>query len=85
MAIDAQILPVAAVRRIVVVVVILVMHGQQVEILCREFPAATRAYPRVNSERLLSVPFQSLFFIPARLGHNSIHLLRVDLRSTLFL
>src|SRR5574340_526145 len=54
-AVDAQQLPVAAVGRIVVVIVVGVVDRQLVHRLWREFPAAARADPRQKPERLLAV------------------------------
>jgi hypothetical protein len=49
-AIDAEVLPVAAVARIVVVVAVLVVDGQQVEVLLVELARAARADPAVKRE-----------------------------------
>jgi hypothetical protein len=50
MAVDTQILPVAPVRRVVGMVVVLVVNGQLVEISLGEFPAASRTDPGVNPQ-----------------------------------
>ena len=47
-AVNAKVLPVATIRRIVVMIMILVMHREFVEILCTELAAAASANPRVN-------------------------------------
>jgi hypothetical protein len=49
-AIHAEVLPVAAVAGIVVVVPILVMNGQQVEVLFVELASAARTDPAVKRE-----------------------------------
>ena len=61
-AINAEIFPVAPVRRIVVVIVILVMDREQVEIFTGEVSAAAGTYPGMDLKRLLAVAFHSLFF-----------------------
>src|SRR5262245_4409749 len=50
-AIDAEVLPVAAVGRIVVVVSVLVMDGQQVKVRCVELAGAAGADPAVHRKR----------------------------------
>ena len=47
-AINAKVLPIAAVRGIVVMIMILVVHRQFMEILCVELAPATCADPGVN-------------------------------------
>jgi hypothetical protein len=54
-AIETEQLPVAAVLRIVVVVVVLVMDRELFELFAGELAAAARAEVRVNLERLLTV------------------------------
>jgi len=60
MAIDAQILPVTPVRRIVVVVVIFVVDRKHMEVLVSEISAAAGTYQGMNSQRLLAVSSQTL-------------------------
>ena len=55
-AIDAEILPVAAVGRIVVVIAVLVVHREQVEVARLELAAAPGADRPVQGERPLAVP-----------------------------
>src|SRR5688500_15409213 len=50
-AIQAEQLPVAAVGRIVVVVVVAVMDGALAQVLAREFPGATSADPGIDLQR----------------------------------
>ena len=59
MTINAQQLPVAAIERIVVVVMILMMNGQFIEILGSKFPRTPAANPGVHLERPFPV---SIFF-----------------------
>jgi len=55
MTIYTEQLPVAAVRRVVFMVVILMMDREFTEFSACKFPAATGADPRVNPERALPV------------------------------
>src|SRR5437763_4292651 len=67
-AVDAQQLPIAAVRRIVVVIAILVMHGQLAQTLARELAAAARADVRQQLEGLIAIVHEKnypLFLRPA--------------------
>jgi len=48
MAIDTEVFPVASVGRVVVMVVVLVMYGQQMHISVGELTAAASAYPGVD-------------------------------------
>jgi hypothetical protein len=54
-AVNAKILPIGAVRRIVPGIAILVVHGQQLPIFMSEFSAAPGADHPVDLERLLPV------------------------------
>ena len=54
-AIDAEVLPVAAVGRVVVVVVVFVMHRELLQVLACERASATRTDPGMNPQRLLAV------------------------------
>jgi hypothetical protein len=47
-AVNAKVLPVAAVRRVVVMIMILVVHREFMEILCTELAPAACADPGVN-------------------------------------
>jgi hypothetical protein len=59
-AVEAQELPVAAVGRVVVVVVVLVMDRQLVQSGTAELSRATRADPRIELQRLLAVGLLAL-------------------------
>jgi hypothetical protein len=50
MAVNAQVLPVAAIRRVVLMVMVLVMDGKQVKILDGEFPATAGTNPGMDSQ-----------------------------------
>src|SRR5688572_14924236 len=54
-ALGAEVLPVAAVGRVVVVIPVLVMDGQQVEVLLVELARAAGADPAVDRERPCAV------------------------------
>ncbi len=61
MTIHAEILPVAAVRRIVVVVVVLVVNGKQVEVFLSKLPAAAGTHPWMDSQGLFPVALETVF------------------------
>jgi ABC-type enterochelin transport system permease subunit len=65
MAINAQILPVAAVQGIVVVVVVLVVYRQQVQILPRELATAAAAHPGVELQRYLAIALHAVVALAA--------------------
>jgi hypothetical protein len=65
--IDAKQLPIASVRRIVVVVVILVVDGQLLKLLTRELPSASGANVGIHFERSIPILVGSLFLIPQSL------------------
>jgi hypothetical protein len=77
MAVEAQQFPVAAVGRVVVVVVVLVVHGQQVDGRVVEFPRAAAADPREQFQRLGSVAFFALLPDAPRVGDDLIQALAV--------
>ena len=64
MAIDAQILPVRPIPRIVPVVAILVVHGKEVEIVLFELTPAFGAYPPVQLQGIHPVIFHVGAFRP---------------------
>ena len=64
MAVDAEQLPVAAIGRVVVVVVVLVMHCQLAQLFAFEIPAAMAAHPRKQ--------FQGLFTVALRFSDNGL-------------
>ena len=79
MAINAKQLPIAAVRGIVVVVVIPVVHGKLHDVAAIEFPRATSADPRINLERPLAIAGCALLARTAGVGDNMIQLGAVGL------
>ena len=54
-AIDAQQFPGAAIRRVVVVIMITMMHGELLQVYAGELARAASANPRVLLERLFTV------------------------------
>ena len=77
MAVQAQQFPVAAIRRIVVVIVVAVMDRQLAQVGAREFARATTADPRIDLERLLSVALLALGSSAAGVGHYAVESGRV--------
>src|SRR5471030_3007036 len=71
-AIQAKELPVAAVRRIVVVVVIAMMDGQLAQVLASELPGAAPADPRIDLERLFAIALPTLQGGAASVGDYAI-------------
>lgn len=72
MAIDTQQLPVAAVRRVVLVVMILVMDREFTEFLAREFAPAPCADPWEQLERSLPIGPLPTFSLAPGLGNKLI-------------
>ena len=72
MAVQAQQLPVAAIGRVVVVIVVPVMNGQLAKVGACELTRAATADPRIDLERLLSVALFARCSSTARLGHDAV-------------
>ena len=72
MAVKAQQFPVAAIGRVVVVIMVSVMDGQLTQIGVREFAAAATADPWINLQRLLSISQFVLCSGTACLGDNAV-------------
>jgi len=77
MAVEAQQFPVAAIGRVVVVIVVAVMNRQLTKVGVCEFAAAAAADPRIDLERLLSVALFAHCGGTARLGHYAVQFVRV--------
>jgi len=60
MAVQAQQFPVAAIERIVVVIVVAVMNGKLAQVGAREFAPAATADPWINLECSLSITLFAL-------------------------
>lgn len=74
MAVEAQQLPVAAIRRIVIVVVILVMDGELLQVGAGKRPRAFPANPRVNFERLFPISLVALLCVAPGIGNDPVEL-----------
>src|SRR5438477_12889914 len=72
MAVQARQCPVAAIGRVVVVIVVPVMNSQLAKVGVCEFAAAATADPRIDLERLLSVTLCALCSSTACLGHYAL-------------
>src|SRR5688500_945238 len=71
-AIRAQQLPVAAVGRVVVVVVIPVMDFEQLDILASELARAAAANPGIHSQRQLAIALRALLARAPRLSGDPV-------------
>ena len=72
--IDAQQLPVAAVARVVVVIVITMMDGEFLQVGAREFARTAAAHPRIELQGLFAITARTLFTLAARLRHHLVEL-----------
>lgn len=73
----AEQLPVAAVQRIVVVIVILVMDREFAEPFSRKLPAAPGTDPGEYLESPLPIGFLPPRLLGSRFGDNPVHLFRI--------
>ena len=69
-AVQAQQFPVAAVGRVVVVVMVSVMQRELAQVLAREFARAAAANPRIELERSLSIVLLALLPVASHLGDD---------------
>src|SRR5258708_6274672 len=76
-AVQAEQLPVAAVGRVVVVIVVAVMDGQLAQVGSREFAAAAAADPRIDLERLFPIASFALLGDATSLGQQAVELARI--------
>ncbi len=72
MTINAQQLPVAAVQRIIVMIVIAVMNCQFSDIITGEFARTTTANPRIHLQCSLAVTLGSFLAVATSLGNDSV-------------
>lgn len=78
--IDAQKLPIAAIRRVIVMIVVAVVDRELLNVVAGEFPSATPADPWIELERLLAVAlFPRLPVLPG-FGHQLIQFAGICLR-----
>lgn len=80
-AVQAQQLPVAAVGRVVVVIMVAVMHGQLLHVGAREFAHAAPADPRIHFQGTFAVAALALVGGAARFGDDFVQPGRVGLFS----
>ncbi len=71
-AVQAEQFPIAAVRRVVVVIVIAVMHGELLQVFASKLTRAAAADPRVNFERLLAVAEFAALALAQGFGNHSV-------------
>jgi hypothetical protein len=71
-AIDAEQLPVTAIGRIVVVIVVAVMNGQFAQVGKGELAGTATAYPRIDIERAFPVAIFPSFAGLSRIQHESV-------------
>lgn len=76
-AVQAQQLPITAVAGIIIVVVVAVVDGEQVQIGGGKFPRATATNPGVKLERLFAVAFFPLVSITPGFGDDLVQLVAV--------
>lgn len=79
MAIDTQELPVAAVRWIVIVVMIAVVYREFTQIFPRKLTPATSTDPGIELESALAVVLLSLVAFPVRIRNDTIEFILVRL------
>lgn len=72
--VDAQQFPVAAVRRIIVVIMIAVMHREFLQVGTGEFAPAAAADPGIHLERLIAVAVAARFSVAPGLGDQLVEL-----------
>ena len=76
-AVDAQQLPVAAIRRVVIMVVVAMMHRELLQIVAGELARATGTDPRVELQRPLAIALLALRGILSGLGDNAVQAMGV--------
>src|SRR5690349_9008814 len=76
MAVQTQQFPVAAIDRVIVVIVIAVMNGQLTQVGAREFAPAATANPGINLERLLAIALFALGGGLTGVGHYAVQSVR---------
>jgi hypothetical protein len=74
MAVDAEQFPIAAVGRIIVVIVIDVMHREFPALFALELPPASGADRGKNLKRLFPVSRQALLLLPTHFGDQAVAL-----------
>jgi hypothetical protein len=77
MTVQAQQFPVAAIGRVVIVIVVAVMNRQLAKVGVCEFTSAATADPRIDLERLFAVALFAFFGGTAGLDHYAVEFVRV--------
>ena len=72
MTVQTQQFPVAAVRGIVVVVVVAMMNRQLLQIDPRKFTRTTATYPRINLQSALAIAFVTLLCAFIGFGNDAV-------------
>lgn len=72
MTVQTEILPITAVLRVVVVVMILVVDGELAQIDAGKFPTAAGADPGVNTQRLLTIALLPLLGLLPGIGYDPV-------------
>ena len=75
-AIDTQQLPIAAIRRIIIMIVVAVVYRQLLQIFAVELARATTADPWIHFQRPAAVAPFALIASGTSIGNNSIKLIR---------
>jgi hypothetical protein len=76
-AVQTEQFPVAAIRWVIVVIVIAVVNGQLTQIGAGEHSSAAATDPRIDPQRSLTIALSPLVGGAPRVGHDSIQLARV--------
>lgn len=76
-AVEAQQFPVAAVGRVVAMVVVAVMHGEFAQVGAHEFAGAAAADPGIDFQGLLAIALFAGFSVAACIGDDTVELARV--------
>ena len=77
-AVDAEQFPIAAIRRIVIVIVVAMVHGQFTDIDARKFTRATPADPWIHTQRTIPITMPTLFRRTPRVGNDTVQFVVVD-------
>lgn len=70
MAIKTEQFPVAAIGRVVIVIVVAMVHGELLQILARKLTLAAPANPWIQLKRLLAIGKLALLAVTLRTRHN---------------
>jgi len=79
-AVEAEQLPVAAICRIVLVIVIAVMHRQLAQVRLRELAGAPSTYPRIDFQRSLTIAQLAFFRRAPGIGHYLVQFAGINCR-----